>query len=545
MANEKKTFSVDFTGWLRKKSEDKFLKKNSGEMAVQVKLLKQFNNQTILIRKLSEQSLTYDTKKKQYVDRQNRRISKKAAFDVGSVTFAKPKQAKETQTKPAITPTKIATGLGVAAIVALYGPMMWPFVKGLLSELLPSFITEAAKNVSEVANKFIGFFTKGGPIDKSIQWFSESTDEVLKFVSDLNPFTKKDDIQSGVDKLEQELEKSPDDLLNVVDEKQTKQIKDAQKTIDDASKDFSDEKPSAAVTPPSKKPEQEKQAAPKAQPAPIPPVSVAPTPQQEKTTEPPTKTPAPALEEKKPKRGSLAAARRQTAKQPTAEQKPKAAQTATPAAPSVAKEKQQDNKTLVKDQSIQSSMSDDANKTQTSGPKKITSPYGERPNPFNGTKQFHPGIDVGGGQGVPIAVTVPVKVLSVRDDPRGYGYFFDVNFPDGTLGRFAHMSKINVKAGEKIDGDTIVGLMGGAKGQPGSGSSTGPHLHFEHRYKMTFGGNPSDSIDPMKSAINYIAIGTEISNKSNAVTAEKKKPVTKNVVVGVSTTKTAGLQQNG
>ena len=46
---------------------------------------------------------------------------------------------------------------------------------------------------------------------------------------------------------------------------------------------------------------------------------------------------------------------------------------------------------------------------------------------------------------------------------------------------YAHLSQINVKEGRIVTQGQIIGLQGGAKTDPGHGSSTGSHLHFEIR----------------------------------------------------------------
>ena len=196
------------------------------------------------------------------------------------------------------------------------------------------------------------------------------------------------------------------------------------------------------------------------------------------------------------------------------------------------------------DTSIAGSMRDDDSPIQVSSTKRITSPYGWRTHPVDGSIKFHPGVDIGGPQGIPIHVAVPVEVMSIRSNPEGFGNFFDVKFPDNTFGRFAHMLEINVKAGEKVPAGTRVGLMGGAKGTPGAGSSTGPHLHYEHRTKPnSFGAPPSnqDTIDPMISAINYISIGSQISDRSTAIAAQQRATVQQTNVTVVQTTQTTGL----
>lgn len=47
--------------------------------------------------------------------------------------------------------------------------------------------------------------------------------------------------------------------------------------------------------------------------------------------------------------------------------------------------------------------------------------------------------------------------------------------------RYAHLSETCVKEGKHVKKGQLIGYSGGAKGHPNSGTSTGPHLHFEMR----------------------------------------------------------------
>jgi len=46
---------------------------------------------------------------------------------------------------------------------------------------------------------------------------------------------------------------------------------------------------------------------------------------------------------------------------------------------------------------------------------------------------------------------------------------------------YAHLSRIDVAQGQTVSQGQVIGLQGGAKTDPGHGSSTGSHLHFEIR----------------------------------------------------------------
>lgn len=92
----------------------------------------------------------------------------------------------------------------------------------------------------------------------------------------------------------------------------------------------------------------------------------------------------------------------------------------------------------------------------------------------------HPGIDYA----VPVgtAVRAPAAgTIDVAGERQGYGNAIYINFGGGTTGRFGHLSKFNVKPGDRVEAGDIIGYSGGAPGTPGAGRSTGAHLHYEVR----------------------------------------------------------------
>ena len=63
----------------------------------------------------------------------------------------------------------------------------------------------------------------------------------------------------------------------------------------------------------------------------------------------------------------------------------------------------------------------------------------------------------------------------------GYGNNIGVLHPNGVSTRYAHLKTILVVAGQYVEQGALIAYMGGYPGQPGSGNSTGCHLHFEVR----------------------------------------------------------------
>ncbi|QIQ88277.1 MAG: M23 family metallopeptidase [Erythrobacter sp.] len=105
---------------------------------------------------------------------------------------------------------------------------------------------------------------------------------------------------------------------------------------------------------------------------------------------------------------------------------------------------------------------------------KITSGFGYRRDPFNGRGAMHAGIDFKGAFGSPIFAAAKGRV-SFAGWRSGYGKCVEVTHATGLVTRYAHLSRIDVKRGQRVEAGATLGGLGS------SGRSTGPHLHFEVR----------------------------------------------------------------
>ena len=76
-----------------------------------------------------------------------------------------------------------------------------------------------------------------------------------------------------------------------------------------------------------------------------------------------------------------------------------------------------------------------------------------------------------------ISATYPTESAS-RYANSGYGSNILLLHPNGVITRYAHLKHILVSAGQYVNQGSIIAFMGGYPGQPGSGNSTGCHLHF-------------------------------------------------------------------
>ena len=129
----------------------------------------------------------------------------------------------------------------------------------------------------------------------------------------------------------------------------------------------------------------------------------------------------------------------------------------------------------------------------------INSPYGNRLHPTKGVIKKHTGIDLG--------VTHHSEVLSIANgevtfagEQSGYGYCVEIkHIVNGVTiySFYAHLSQIDVNVGDVVAQGQKIGLEGGAETDPGHGTSTGHHLHFEIRTASGSGNdvNPCDYIN--------------------------------------------------
>ena len=129
----------------------------------------------------------------------------------------------------------------------------------------------------------------------------------------------------------------------------------------------------------------------------------------------------------------------------------------------------------------------------------ITSPYGYRTHPTTGEYKKHTGIDLGGTWHTEILAVADGEVVSAGVQT-AFGNCIEIKHTVNgkTIYSFyAHLSKINVKAGDKVTQGQVIGLEGGDPNLDSNpGYSTGHHLHFELRSASGYGNDidPNDYI---------------------------------------------------
>ena len=107
----------------------------------------------------------------------------------------------------------------------------------------------------------------------------------------------------------------------------------------------------------------------------------------------------------------------------------------------------------------------------------MSSNFGWRIDPFTGKEAMHEGVDFVVPVGTPVYASAAGIVSYAALDHGGYGNMVEIDHGNGIVTRYAHNSKLLVKVGQMVRRGQEISLSGD------TGRSTGPHLHFEVRYK--------------------------------------------------------------
>jgi murein DD-endopeptidase MepM/ murein hydrolase activator NlpD len=102
----------------------------------------------------------------------------------------------------------------------------------------------------------------------------------------------------------------------------------------------------------------------------------------------------------------------------------------------------------------------------------LSSGFGQRKDPFDGSPDFHAGLDIATDRGTPVRATADGTVESAGyNGSYGNSVLLDHGFGIGT--RFGHMSRLAVHTGDHVHRGDVIGYVGS------TGRSTGAHLHYE------------------------------------------------------------------
>jgi murein DD-endopeptidase MepM/ murein hydrolase activator NlpD len=102
----------------------------------------------------------------------------------------------------------------------------------------------------------------------------------------------------------------------------------------------------------------------------------------------------------------------------------------------------------------------------------LTGTFGGRSDPFSGEPAFHQGLDISTDKGQVVVATADgtVDSASYTGD---YGNLVVVRHAFGLATRYGHLSAFNVKPGQLVKRNDVIGFVGA------TGRATGYHLHYE------------------------------------------------------------------
>jgi len=131
--------------------------------------------------------------------------------------------------------------------------------------------------------------------------------------------------------------------------------------------------------------------------------------------------------------------------------------------------------------------------------------FGARIDPFTGERAMHEGVDFQGPVGTPIFAAAGGIVVSSEGHPQ-YGNLIEIDHGGDLVTRYAHASKLLVKIGQLVKRGQKVAEIGT------TGRSTGPHLHFEVRYKGV-AQNPNRFLQNAQQAGQHIKMALADQNR--------------------------------
>ena len=104
---------------------------------------------------------------------------------------------------------------------------------------------------------------------------------------------------------------------------------------------------------------------------------------------------------------------------------------------------------------------------------RIASGFGYRSDPFTKARKMHFGMDFTAKRGTPVYATGNGVVKRADSRSSGFGKHIRIDHGFGYISLYAHLSKYNVRRGQKVKRGDIIGFVGN------TGRSAGPHLHYE------------------------------------------------------------------
>jgi murein DD-endopeptidase MepM/ murein hydrolase activator NlpD len=105
---------------------------------------------------------------------------------------------------------------------------------------------------------------------------------------------------------------------------------------------------------------------------------------------------------------------------------------------------------------------------------RVTSGFAMRLHPIMQTWKQHKGVDYGAPSGTPVR-SIGDGVVAFAGRQNGYGNVVEIKHSHERSTLYAHLSRIDVQQGQRVEQGASVGAVGA------TGWATGPHLHFEFK----------------------------------------------------------------
>src|SRR5437763_591643 len=105
----------------------------------------------------------------------------------------------------------------------------------------------------------------------------------------------------------------------------------------------------------------------------------------------------------------------------------------------------------------------------------VRAPAGDRFGPRG--SGFHDGVDLLAAAGTPVGAAARGRVVWAGYRRGGWGRLVTVAQGGGVRTMYAHLSRVDVRLGQRVQAGELLGRVGA------TGEATGPHLHFEVRVR--------------------------------------------------------------
>jgi murein DD-endopeptidase MepM/ murein hydrolase activator NlpD len=148
----------------------------------------------------------------------------------------------------------------------------------------------------------------------------------------------------------------------------------------------------------------------------------------------------------------------------------------------------------------------------------LTSPFGNRRNPFTNAPDFHAGVDLAALEGTPVFAPADAQVVFAGRYPLNrshawwqYGNLVVLKHRDDLITLYGHCQQVLVKRGQKVRRGDRIALVGD------TGHSTNPHLHYEVRRR-----NEAGRLAPVDPRIYMLDL--ELSDQEKVLIARRSGP---------------------